>query len=169
MLAVAPRREEDVRVSDTQTSSESSSSSTGSNPVAFTSGTPETVLPPADPEAKAATEAAMAEPPDRRRAALCAVAERWPRHLDAWAALAEVATVDADRYAFARVGYHRGLDALRAAGWRGTGRVRFEHEENRGFLRSLDALRSTAASIGETDEAERCRQFLHQLDPAWRD
>ena len=111
----------------------------------------------------------MAGAPERRRAALSAVAVRWPRHLDAWARLAEVATTDADRYAFARVGYHRGLDALRAAEWRGTGLVRWAHEENRGFLRSLDALRAAAAAIGETDEAERCRQFLHQLDPDWRD
>lgn len=140
-----------------------------SNPVAFTSGSPETVLPPASPDALAAMASAMAEPPDRRRAALSEVAERWPRHLDAWARLAEVATVAADRYAFARVGYHRGLDALRAAGWRGTGLVRWDHEENRGFLRSLDALRAAAAAIGETDEAERCRLFLHQLDPGWKD
>ncbi|MDA8309911.1 MAG: DUF3151 domain-containing protein [Actinomycetota bacterium] len=135
--------------------------------VSLTSGSPETVLPAADPDAVEATASAMAEPPERRRAALSEVAARWPKHLDAWARLAEVATVDADRYAFARVGYHRGLDALRAAGWRGTGHVRWVHEENRGFLRSLDALRSTAAAIGEDDEAERCRVFLHQLDPDW--
>ncbi|MGH9099518.1 MAG: DUF3151 family protein, partial [Acidimicrobiales bacterium] len=104
-----------------------------------------------------------------RRAALSAGAARWPRHLSAWARLAEVATVAADRYAFARVGYHRGLDALRAAGWRGSGAVRWGHEENRGFLASLDALRAAAASIGEVDEAERCRLFLHQLDPGWQD
>jgi Protein of unknown function (DUF3151) len=138
-----------------------------SNPVSFTSGSPETVLGPWDPDAVAATAAAMAGPPDRRRDALSSVAARWPRHLDAWARLAEVATVDADRYAFARVGYHRGLDALRAAGWRGSGVVRWRHEENRGFLRSLDALRATADAIGETDEAERCRVFLRQLDPDW--
>ncbi len=144
------------------------------NPVAFTSGSPttgspETILPPSEPGAAEATAAAMAEAPERRRAALSSVAVRWPRHLDAWARLAEVATTDADRYAFARVGYHRGLDALRAAGWRGTGLVRWAHEENRGFLRSLEALRATAAAIGEHDEAERCRRFLHQLDPDWRD
>jgi hypothetical protein len=140
-----------------------------SSPVSFTAGSPETVLPPADPDAAGATASALAEPADRRRAALSSVAERWPRHLDAWASLAEVATVDADRYAFARVGYHRGLDALRGAGWRGTGLVRWAHEENRGFLRSLDALRAAAAAIGEEDEAERCRLFLHQLDPGWTD
>lgn len=137
----------------------------GSNPVAFTSASGETVLPPADPAASAATDAAMGRPPDERRAALSAVAERWPRHLEAWAALAELATPDADRYAFARVGYHRGLDALRAAGWRGSGLVRWSHEENGGFLRSLAALQAAATAIGEHDEADRCRLFLRQLDP----
>ena len=141
----------------------------GVAPVTFSAGAPETVLPPPDPRAVEATAAAMAEPPERRRAALSAVAVRWPRHLHAWACLAEVADVAADRYAFARVGYHRGLDALRAAGWRGSGLVRWAHEENRGFLRCLDTLRGVADSIGEADEAERCRLFLHQLDPAWED
>lgn len=133
--------------------------------ITFTSGSNETVLPAPDPAAVAGTEAALAESADLRRAALSSVAERWPRHLEAWAALAEIATPDADRYAFARVGYHRGLDALRAAGWRGTGYVRWAHVENRGFLRSLAALRDVAAAIGEADEAERCRLFLRQLDP----
>lgn len=140
----------------------------GSNPVAFTSGSGETVLPPPDPEAVAATAAAMAGAPDDRRAALSAVAERWPRHLEAWAALAEIATRNADRYAFARVGYHRGLDALRGAGWRGSGLVRWAHEENRGFLRSLASLQAAAEAIGEEDEADRCRLFLRQLDPGHR-
>jgi hypothetical protein len=136
------------------------------NPVSFTAGpSAETVLPPPDPDAAAATAAALAEPAERQRIALSVVAARWPRHLDAWASLSEIATPDADRYAFARVGYHRGLDALRAAGWRGSGHVRWAHPENRGFLRSLDALRSAAAAIGEADEAERCRLFLVQLDP----
>lgn len=135
--------------------------------VSFTSGDGETVLPPPDPAAAAATASAMAGPAEERRAALSRVAARWPRHLEAWAALAELATVPAERYAFARVGYHRGLDALRAAGWRGSGTVRWAHEENRGFLRSLEALRAAAEEIGESDEAERCRLFEHQLDPQW--
>lgn len=133
--------------------------------ITFTSGSGETVLPAPDPAAAEATAAAMSEPEDRRRAALSVVAARWPKHLEAWAALAEISSPDADRYAFARVGYHRGLDALRAAGWRGSGYVRWAHEENRGFLRSLAALRDAAAAIGEDDEAERCRLFLRQLDP----
>lgn len=139
-----------------------------SSHITFTSGSDETVLPAPDPAAAAATEAALAEPIDCRRAALSTVAERWPRHLAAWASLAEIATPDADRYAFARVGYHRGLDALRAAGWRGSGYVRWVHEENAGFLRSLGALADAASAIGEDDEAERCRIFLRQLDPSAR-
>jgi hypothetical protein len=59
------------------------------------------------------------------------------------------------------------LDALRGAGWRGSGYVRWAVETNRGFLRSLDALRAAAASIGEVAEAERCALFLRQLDPQW--
>lgn len=140
----------------------------GTNPISFTSGSGETVLPAPDPEAAAATEAALGRPADERRAALSSVAERWPRHLEAWAGLAEVASPDADRYAFARVGYHRGLDALRGAGWRGSGLVRWAHQENRGFLRSLAALQAAAESIGESDEADRCRLFLRQLDPSYR-
>ena len=71
-------------------------------------------------------------------------------------------------YAYARVGYHRGLDQLRGEGWRGTGYVRWREPGNRGFLRSLEALRVAAARIGEDDEQERCAQFLRQLDPDWR-
>jgi hypothetical protein len=133
--------------------------------VRFTRGLPETVLPPLAPDTAAALAAAAGEPPERRREALAAVAARWPRCLDAWAALAELPGPAVERYAYARVGYHRGLDALRAAGWRGSGHVRWRHPENRGFLRSLEALRAAAAEIGEDDEAERCAVFLRQLDP----
>jgi hypothetical protein len=135
--------------------------------VQFTAGSPETVLPDADPETTRRLQVAMQEPPERRRAAVEAVAADWPRALVAWATLAELAESDIDRYAFARVGYHRGLDALRAAGWRGSGYVRWRHESNRGFLRSLAALRDAAEAIGEHDEAERCRLFLRQLAPDW--
>lgn len=135
------------------------------NPISFTSGTSDTVLAAPEPDALRAMDDAMAEPPERRRAALGAVAARWPAYLEVWAALADDAQDVVDQYAFARVGYHRGLDALRAAGWRGTGFVRWSRAENRGFLRSLDALRRAAAAIGEDDEADRCRVFLAQLDP----
>ncbi len=82
----------------------------------------------------------------------------------AWALLAEHAlTDDGDpvaAYAYARTGYHRGLDALRRAGWRGRGPVPVDHEPNQGFLRSLLALAESADAIDEEDEAERCAQFL---------
>jgi hypothetical protein len=82
----------------------------------------------------------------------------------AWALLAEGALRDAGdpvaAYAFARTGYHRGLDALRRAGWRGRGPVPAAHEPNQGFLRALLALTEAAEAIGEDDEAARCAQFL---------
>ena len=79
-----------------------------------------------------------------------------------WALLAEEALPQdpVAAYAYARTGYHRGLDALRRAGWRGTGPVPADHEPNQGFLRALLALAEAADAIGETEEAERCRRFL---------
>jgi hypothetical protein len=130
-------------------------------------GPPETVLEPEPAEAREALAAALAEPPERRRDAVADVAVRWPRDLDAWARLGALARDDAEAYACFRTGYHRGLDRLRQSGWRGSGYVRWRHEENRGFLRALDGLRSAAAAIGEADEEERCAQFLRQLDPDW--
>ena len=136
--------------------------------VSLTTGLPETVLPPLPSDVGQAVAAAEAvEDPAARRAALAEVVAAHPTLLVGWAALAELAGDAVESYAYARVGYHRGLDALRAAGWRGSGYVRLEHESNRGFLRSLDALRAAALAIGETAEAERCDVFLHQLDPAW--
>src|ERR1019366_3125687 len=135
--------------------------------VQFTSGPPETVLDPISPEVAESLRAAVALPPAERRAAVSAVAARDPRCLQAWATLAELAEAPVDQYAFARVGYHRGLDALRAAGWRGSGYVRWRHDSNRGFLRSLHALEQAAAAIGEVEEEQRCALFLRQLDPEW--
>ena len=92
-----------------------------------------------------------------------AVAAAHPACLAAWATLAEQALDRGDSvtgYAFARTGYHRGLDQLRRAGWKGYGPIPWEHEPNRGFLRSLYLLGTSAAAIGEDDEAERCAQFL---------
>jgi len=91
------------------------------------------------------------------------VAAAHPGCLAAWASLADVALAKGETvtsYAYARTGYHRGLDQLRRAGWRGHGPVPWEHEPNRGFLRSLHALGRAAAALGEEDEAERCRAFL---------
>jgi len=91
------------------------------------------------------------------------VAAKFPTYSAAWAALAERAFENGEvvqAYAYARTGYHRGLDQLRRAGWRGQGPIPWEHEPNRGFLRSLHTLGRAAAAIGEVDEAERCRDFL---------
>jgi hypothetical protein len=130
--------------------------------VNFSSGLPETVLP--DPPAAASSALAAA---GDDRTAVAAVVAAHPRFLEGWARLGELASDDVEAYAYFRVGYHRGLDALRAAGWRGSGYVRWARPTNRGFLRSLDGLRSMAAAIGETDEADRCDEFLQQLDPDW--
>jgi hypothetical protein len=130
------------------------------------------VLPDPPPEVAAALDAALAEPdPDRRRGLVKAVVAGAPRFLDGWARLGEVAPDPVEAYACFRVGYHRGLDQLRQAGWRGSGYVRWEHATNRGFLRALNGLREAAAAIGEVDEEARCAEFLVQLDPAgpWRD
>jgi hypothetical protein len=97
------------------------------------------------------------------------VAAAHPTSSAAWASLAEAALADArpvEAYAYARTGYHRGLDALRRAGWKGQGPIPWAHEPNRGFLRALHALAQAAAAIGERDEAARCSQLLTDSDPA---
>jgi Protein of unknown function (DUF3151) len=91
-----------------------------------------------------------------------------PTSSAAWAALAAAALAEGrpvEAYAYARTGYHRGLDALRRAGWKGQGPIPWAHEPNRGFLRALHALAGAAAAIGEQDEAARCAQFLADSDP----
>lgn len=132
-----------------------------------TSGPPETVLDLEPAEARAALEDALARTSGARRDAISAVVARWPRYLDAWARLGQHGRDPVERYAAHRVGYHRGLDRLRANGWRGSGYVRWVHEANRGFLRALAGLQAAAAEIGEDDEAQRCALFLRQLDPSW--
>jgi Protein of unknown function (DUF3151) len=100
------------------------------------------------------------------------VAARYPAASDAWALLARRSLDAGDAvaaYAYARTGYHRGLDQLRKAGWRGSGPVPWSHEPNRGFLRSLHLLGKAADAIGEDDEAARCAQFLRDCDPSAAD
>ena len=132
-------------------------------------GPPETVLDPEPSEIRAALAAASES--DDRVGAVGAVCARWPLSLYAWAALGEAleasGAVPALAYAAFRTGYHRGLDRLRASGWRGSGYVRWVHESNRGFLCALSGLQRVADRIGDTGEAERCRLFLLQLDPGW--
>ncbi len=128
---------------------------------------PEVILPDPDPQiAKALDEALFA---DDERTALGALVAGDPTFLFGWAYLAEVGRDEIERYAYARVGYHRDLDALRANGWGGKGYVRWEHPSNRGFLRCLVRLRDAARDIGEQDEVARISNFLNELDPNWDD
>ena len=120
---------------------------------------PEPTLLPTDPAA-AKIDGGM-EPAE--------VAAAHPTSSLAWAVLAERALQDdvtITGYAYARTGYHRGLDQLRRNGWKGFGPVPFSHVPNQGFLRALAALQRAAAAIGETGEVERCRTFLAESDPA---
>ena len=120
-------------------------------------GIPETTLPD-DP---AADDLRAGADPEQ-------VAAEHPASALAWAQLAEAALADGTpvpAYAYARTGYHRSLDQLRKAGWRGQGPVPWSHEANRGFLRSLAALSRAAGALGETDEQQRCASFLRDSSP----
>jgi hypothetical protein len=97
---------------------------------------------------------------------------RFPTYSAAWGALADAAYgrgAVIESYAYARTGYHRGLDALRRNGWKGHGPVPWSHAPNQGFLRCLHALGRAAGAINETDEAHRCVEFLRDSDPAAAD
>lgn len=135
--------------------------------ISISTGPPENVMPAPPAQWRRALDDACGKPLEQRRAAVAAVATAYPRFVDAWAELVTLARDDAEAYAYARVGYHRGLDALRGSGWRGTGYVRWRHAENRGFLSALESLRRLAGVIGEEDEEDRCAIFLRQLDPEW--
>jgi len=132
----------------------------------LSSGLPTTVLPAVDRALADRLGGALDAPEAERREAVAAVVASAPRDLDGWAALGDLGRDTMERYAAYRVGYHRGLDALRANGWRGSGYVRWSAPTNRGFLRCMRGLADMAAEIGELDEAERCRTFLLQLDPS---
>lgn len=131
------------------------------------SGPPETIIDAEPTTATAGLAAALALTGDERRAAVSAVVGAHPRFLDGWARLGQLGRDDVEAYAAFRVGYHRGLDRLRANEWRGSGYVRWSQPTNRGFLRALHGLEVAAGRIGEADEQERCSLFLRQLDPAW--
>lgn len=136
--------------------------------VRLTTGLPETVLPEAPAEVVRGLADAAAKPGDLKREAVLHVVRSYPECPDGWADLGLLGRDDIESYACFRVGYHRGLDALRKSGWKGSGLVRWEQPTNRGFLRCLDGLRAMAGAIGEQEEETRCAQFLRQLDPAWR-
>ena len=104
-------------------------------------------------------------------AAASSVVREHPESPAAWATLAEAALADGSvddvtAYAYARVGYHRSLDLLRRNGWKGHGPVPWEHEPNRGFLTCLAVLALAARAIGETEEWERCSEFLRDSSQA---
>jgi Protein of unknown function (DUF3151) len=126
---------------------------------------PATLLPTDDEASRALADAEQVDTDE----SYAEVAARFPAYSAAWAALAGRALAGAQpvaAYAYARTGYHRGLDQLRRSGWKGHGPVPWAHEPNRGFLRSLHALSRAADEIGEAEEAARCAQFLRDCDPA---
>jgi Protein of unknown function (DUF3151) len=123
---------------------------------------PDPVLLPGDTEAEGELEAG-------EKAAIVAAAH--PSASVAWATLAEQALAEDQpvaAYAYARTGYHRGLDQLRRNGWKGFGPVPYAHEPNRGFLRCVASLARAAQEIGETPEYARCLDLLDDCDPSAR-
>jgi hypothetical protein len=127
----------------------------------------ETVLPPEPEDIAEALTRALAAPEVERKDALAEVVASRPTLIAGWAELASLGDQPIERYAYARVGYHRGLDALRANGWGGRGFVRWSQPTNRPLLTCLVRLRAAAAEIGEVAEVQRLTDFLHDLDPEW--
>ena len=133
-------------------------------------GPPNIVLPDPPADLVAALTKASAQP--QAHAAIAKVVRQFPEMPLVWATLGELVEGQAlddqskvEAYAYFRIGYHRGLDALRQNGWKGSGYVRWTHPSNTGFLRSLDGLRRMAEAIGENQESIRCADFLQMLDP----
>jgi hypothetical protein len=108
-------------------------------------------LPDVDTQLTSALDSALNQCDRDRRSAVVQLVAANPTYLEGWAY---------------RVGYHRGLDALRGNGWKGSGYVRWSHLPNRGFLKCLQGLAKTSRLIGDNAEADRCEQFLLQLDPS---
>lgn len=123
---------------------------------------PDPILLPGDPDAEAGLRANQ-DP--------AIVAAGHPSASVAWAALAEAALTDdkaVTAYAYARTGYHRGLDQLRRNGWKGYGPVPYAHEPNRGFCGVWPRWRVPPIPSGETDELARCLALLDDCDPGAR-
>jgi hypothetical protein len=129
----------------------------------------ETVLPQVPESLRDAYRAALTLDRGARKVAIGELVAEQPTFIEGWAALATLGSEAIERYAYARVGYHRGLDALRANGWGGTGLVRWSVTSNRPFLTCLVRLRETARAIGEASEVARIDAFLRDLDPDWDD
>lgn len=123
---------------------------------------PDPVLLPGDTEAEGELEAGETA---------VNVAAAHPSASVAWATLAEQSLAEDQpvaAYAYARTGYHRGLDQLRRNGWKGFGPVPYSHEPNRGFLRCVASLARAAQEIGEVPEYARCLDLLDDCDPSAR-
>jgi hypothetical protein len=122
-------------------------------------------LPEVDARLTAALDSALAQSDRDRRTAVVQLVALHPTYLEGWAWLGALGRDTMDSYMAYRVGYHRGLDALRGNGWKGSGYVRWSQIPNRGFLKCLNVLAKTSRLIGDNAEADRCEQFLLQLDP----
>ena len=123
-------------------------------------------LPEVDARLTNALDSALGQSDRDRRAAVVKLVALHPTYLEGWAWLGALGRDTMDSYMAYRVGYHRGLDALRGNGWKGSGYVRWSHIPNRGFLKCLNGLAATSRLIGDNAEADRCEQFLLQLDPS---
>ena len=132
-------------------------------------GLPETVLPPEDPEIIELLDSALKlKDENQRRGKINEIAGNFPASIEVWKTVAMNGRDIIESYAAFRVGYHRGLDALRKNGWRGSGYVRWRHPSNRGFLECLLGLQKISEEIRALEEADRCRIFVFQLEPDWQ-
>ena len=131
-------------------------------------GPPETVLPPEDIQIVNLLKSISSIEDDQiRRSELNRVAGMYPSSIEVWKTTASYGRDIIESYAAYRVGYHRGLDALRKNGWRGSGYVRWVHPSNRAFLSCLSGLQIISEMIQDYEESERCKVFLLQLEPDW--
>lgn len=81
-------------------------------------GPGEVRLPAAPPEMQSQLDRALAQPDSARREAVAKVVAANPRYLDGWAWLGALGRDSLESYMAFRIGYHRGLDTLRANGWK---------------------------------------------------
>jgi hypothetical protein len=123
-------------------------------------------LPSVSPKLLAALDEALKLPDKDRREGVSKFVAQNPTSLEGWWWMGALGRDTIDSYMAYRVGYHRGLDALRRNGWKGSGYVRWSHLPNRGFLRCLAGLAKCSRQINDVEEAIRCEQFLLQLDPS---
>ena len=131
-------------------------------------GPPETVLPSENEAITNLLESAiLIEDETNRRLEITRIAGMYPSSIQVWKTIAEYGRDIIESYAAYRVGYHRGLDALRKNGWRGSGYVRWVHPSNQAFLTCLSGLQAISEQIGDQEESERCFVFVLQLEPDW--